>query len=134
MSESPKPSPLLVGIDRSIELIEAQVREMKQSNVPGAPQRSTAASTVDMTGGRSLEDLTVFLSRLKQIKEWFTQDQRLLPLVDEYIGQRVSSMEKRTNTVNTFVAVGTTIVGALLGWLVSALSSPANIWQSIFSH
>jgi hypothetical protein len=127
-------SPLLAGIDRTIALIEAQARELQQSSAPGA-QRGAGAGAVAVTpDGKSLEDLTVFLSRLKQIKEWFTQDTRLLPLVDEFIGQRVKGMEKRTNSVNTRIAIITTIVGAFLGWLVSALSSPSSIVNAIFSH
>jgi hypothetical protein len=125
-------SPLLAGIDRTIALIEAQARELQQSSAPGA-QRGVGAGAVAVTPeGKSLEDLTVFLSRLKQIKEWFTQDNRLLPLVDEYIGQRVQAMEKRTNSFNTRIAIVTTIAGAFLGWLISALSSPTSIWHSIF--
>ncbi len=132
-SQQDQSSPLLAGLDRTIALIEAQAREIQQAGAPGA-QRGGAGAVAVTPDGKSLEDLTIFLSRLKQIKEWFTQDTRLLPLVDEFIGQRVKAMEKRTNSVNTWIAVATTIVGAFLGWLVSALSSPATLWSSIFSH
>jgi hypothetical protein len=132
MSQPTPTSPLLAGIDRTIELIEAQARELKQSSAPGAQRSAAAAAMPTSTDGKSLEDLTVFLARLKQIKEWFTQDVRLLPIIDEYIGQRVQAMEKRTNAFNARVAVISTIAGAIVGWVISTLLPAINLWQKLF--
>ena len=132
MSQPTASSPLIAGIDRTIALIEAEARDLQKESAPSA-QRSAGAGAVTVTpDGKSLEDLTVFLARLKQIKEWFTQDTRLLPIVDEYISQRVQAMEKRTNSLNIRLGIITTIGGAILGWLVSALSSPNALWHSFF--
>jgi hypothetical protein len=126
-------SPLLAGIDRAIQEVEAEARALQQQAYGGGAQRGAAAAGQATDGqGRTLEDLTVFLSRLKQMKEWLEHDERLLPIVDEYIGQRVKAMEKRTNAVNVRLAVITTVAGALLGWLTALAQNPATIVHSLF--
>jgi hypothetical protein len=77
----------------------------------------------------------VLLARLKQIRDWFQQDQRLLPIVDEYIGKQVKASEHRTNAHNTQLAVITTIVGAVLGCLIPAVSStPLELLSKVTGH
>ena len=131
-------SPLLAGIERTIELVEAEAHALAQEQAPQAAQRSAAGAVggaaVDRDAqGHSLEDLTVFLSRLKQMKDWLQDDQRLLGVVDGYIGQRVTAMEKRSNAFNIQLAVITTVVGAALGWLLSAVSGPSQL-LSLLHH
>jgi hypothetical protein len=128
-------SPLLAGIERTIELVEAEARALAQEQAPQAAQRSAAGAVGGAADrdaqGHSLEDLTVFLSRLKQMKDWLQDDQRLLGVVDGYIGQRVTAMEKRSNAFNIQLAVITTLVGALLGWILSAVSGPSQLLSLI---
>src|SRR5215469_13850833 len=115
-------SRLLAGIDKAIAQLEAEAKEIQAATPYGSAERGAAAPAVAAVPGApapTLDDLALTLSRLKQIKDWFEHDQRLLPIVDSYIGQKVKASEKRTNTVNTWIAVATTVIGAILGWLVS---------------
>jgi hypothetical protein len=143
MAETTEQSPLLAGIDRTIEIIEQQVRARQEAErtapggvarggapapaAPPAPPVAGAPQTVDQA--HSLEDLTLFLSRLKQIRDWLQQDNRLLPVVDEFIGQKVSQSEKRANRLNLVLAGVTTVIGAVLGWLVALLGDPHALLQ-----
>lgn len=126
-------SPLIVGIDRSIELIEQQAHALQEGAPPAAQRGGAGAPAIQP--GQTLEDLTMLLARLKQIRDWFQQDQRLLPIVDEYIGKQVKASEQRTNAHNTRLAVITTLVGAILGWLISAVSStPVELLSRFTGH
>src|SRR5262249_8847786 len=141
MTEVETRSPFLAGIDRAIEQIEQQVREQQQAEqaAPGAsrggygapapapaappPGGGGAPAPQPINPAQSLEEMTVFLSRLKQIRDWMQQDNRLLPVVDEFIGQKVAASAKRSNQLNLTLAAVTTVVGAILGWLLSAVQS-----------
>jgi hypothetical protein len=141
MAATTATSPLLAGIDRAIELAEAEARAIQEGapagQMRGGGPAAAPAPAAEAAGAsaqaqtHTLEDLTVFIARLKQMKEWLQQDERLLPVVDSYIGQKVQAMEKRTNAANIQLAVITTIGGALLGWLISALQSPSAILHAI---
>jgi hypothetical protein len=67
------------------------------------------------------------IERLETIKQWLIEDHHLLALVDEAINQHVQRMEQRSQHFNLQVAVATTIGGALLGWLLAAISSPQDL-------
>jgi hypothetical protein len=139
---------LLAGLDEAIAAVEAEARTLQQQaarqgpsdgvrgRVPasgaiaaGAPAPAPAAESQ----GQTFEDMAVFLSRLKQMKEWLQEDDRMLTIVDNYIGQRVRAMEKRTNAVNLRLAVITTAAGAALGWLTSLAQTPAALLHA-FIH
>jgi hypothetical protein len=77
----------------------------------------------------SLDELTLFVSRLRQLRDWLQQDSRLLPVVDEFIGQQVAASEKRNTRRNLTITGVTTVVGAMLGWLLSSLATPTNFFQ-----
>jgi hypothetical protein len=55
----------------------------------------------------------------------------LLPVVDEFIGQQVAASEKRNTRRNVAIAAITTVVGAVLGWLLSSLTSPSDLLSGI---
>ena len=98
-------SRLLAGIDKAIAELEAQAKELQAATPYGSAQRGAAAPAVAAAPGApapSLDDLALTLSHLKQIKDWFEHDERLLPIVDSFIGQKVKASEKRTNTVNAW--------------------------------
>lgn len=134
-------SPLLAGIDKAIQEIEQQLQQQQEAAqqapgtvsrggggvAAGAPPLPGAPAPQPINAEQSIEDLSLFLSRLKQIRDWLQQDNRLLPVVDEFIGQKVSASTKRSNQFNLALAVVTTIIGAILGWLVSAFGSPTTI-------
>jgi hypothetical protein len=124
-------SGLLAGIDKAIAQLEAQAKELQAATPYGSAQRGAAAGAA--APAPSLDDMALTISRLKQIKDWFEHDERLLPVVDSFIGQKVKASEKRANAVNAWIAVATTIVGAILGWLVSSLQSPTAL-LSHFGH
>jgi hypothetical protein len=110
-------SGLLAGIDKAIAALEAQAKQMQAATPYGSAERGAAAPAA--AAAPSLDDMALTIAHLKQIKDYLTSDERLLPLVDSFIGQKVKASEKRTNTVNAWIAVVTTVVGAILGWLVS---------------
>lgn len=82
----------------------------------------------------SLDELTLFVSRLRQIRDWLQQDSRLLPVVDEFIGQQVAASEKRNTRRNLTIAGVTTVAGALLGWLLSSLATPSHLLGQFFGR
>ena len=112
-------------------------------SAPPAPPQAESAAPSGAFGGyaappppaaapappraRPLEDLDVFVSRLRQFKEWLQQDPRLLAVVDEYIGQRVQKMEARQTRQNVRLAIITTVAGAILGWLTSLAGTPTML-------
>ena len=112
-------SQLLAGIDKAIAQLEAQAKELQAATPYGSAQRGAAAPAATLAP--TLDDMALTISRLRQIKEYLTTDPHLLPLVDSFIGQKVKASEKRTNVLNVWIAVATTIVGAILGWLVSGV-------------
>jgi hypothetical protein len=147
MAQQTTTSPLLAGLDEAIAAVEAEARALQQQvarqgtseSVRGGPRPAPAPgawpvdkSAVTDSHGRTLEDLAVFLSRLNQMKEWLQHDDRLLPVLDQHIGQRVRAMEKRTNALNMRLAVITTVAGAVLGWLTSLAQSPASLLHAVF--
>lgn len=150
MAQTSTSSQLLSDIDRAIERVEAEARALQEkSPAPGAirggplpppaPAPAGAAfggasATVGVAAKPSLDDLTVFLSRLKQMKEWLQEDERLLPVVDGVIGQQVKAAEKRANALNVQIAVITTLIGALLGWLLSSVQGPSALLTHVFTH
>ncbi|HEX6818559.1 MAG TPA: hypothetical protein VF120_09310 [Ktedonobacterales bacterium] len=131
-------SPLLAGIDKAIQEIEQQLQQQQEAEqqAPDGALRGGAGSVSPpapqpINAQQSIEDLSLFLSRLRQIRDWLQQDSRLLPVVDEFIGQKVSASTKQSNRLNLALAVITTIVGAILGWLVSAFGSPTTLLNAL---
>jgi hypothetical protein len=130
MADVDTQSPLIAGIDKAIEEIEQRVRQQQESEqaAPGGVSRGGGAvgapAPAPISPQESIEDLSVFLSRLRQIRDWLQTDNRLLPVVDEFIGKKVAASEKRSNRNNLVLAGVTTVVGAVLGWLVSAFGTP----------
>lgn len=118
-------SGLLTGIDKAIAQLEAQAKELQAAAPYGSAQRGAAAPAA---AGPSLDDMALTISRLKRIRDDLQTDERLLPLVDSFIGQRVKASEKRTNAVNVWIAVATTVIGAILGWLVSGLLPQVHLF------
>jgi len=133
-------SPMLAGLDRLIAIVDEQEQTLRQIT-PDSGRRSIGRSATPRgsadTGGLTptrnaalgVEDLTVFLVRLRQMKEWLEKDQRLLTVVDDCINQRVRVMEHRTNTFNMQLALLGALLGSLFGWLISAAQSPTALLQ-----
>lgn len=146
MAQTKPSSQLVADIDRAIERVEAEARALAAQTpsdgaVRGAPAPAPAGAAIEGASGTvsvaakpTLDDLTVFLSRLKQMKEWLQEDERLLPVVDGVIGQQVKAAEKRANALNVQIAVITTFIGALLGWLLSSVQGPASLLSHVFTH
>lgn len=96
-----------------------------------ARQAAPVGSAQGALESASLDELTLFVSRLRQIRDWLQQDSRLLPVVDEFIGQQVAASEKRNTRRNLTIAGATTVAGALLGWLFSSLATPSNLLSQL---
>lgn len=132
-------SPTLGAIDRMLEIARQEAQSLASPAGPakGATEGGLPSGTRGATGAapasipadvaRKLEDLDLVTSRLRSIRDWLTQDPRLIPLVDDYIGQQVRAMEVRQSRQNVGLAVVTTLVGAALGWLVSLAGTPQTL-------
>jgi hypothetical protein len=98
---------------------------------PAPRQASPGGTAQGVLESASLDELTLFVSRLRQIRDWLQQDSRLLPVVDEFIGQQVAASEKRNTRRNVAIASKTTIIGAVLGWLLSSLATPSGLLSQV---
>jgi hypothetical protein len=125
-------SPMISGIDRTIKLLDEQAKMLRVQIPEGVITHSRSQSNGDDIASQ-LEELDLFIARLQQVKQVLQQDPRLLPLIDEYIGQQVKAMEKRQSAYNIRLTIIATLAGAILGWLVSALASPIVLWH-MFIH
>lgn len=119
------PSLLIAGIDRLIELTQEEAKGLEGQLPSGLRSGVRGAAALGIP--RPLDDLDLFVARLKQVKEWLQQDPRLLPVVDDYIGGQVRQMEQRQSRQNWLLAVGTTLVGAILGWAISPVGTPVTL-------
>jgi hypothetical protein len=128
---------MLAGLNQLLGTVEEQVTSLRTQGVDasrgGAAAVAPGPSATDGTPptAPSLEDLTVFMVRLKQMKDWLQQDPRLLDIVDDCIKQHVHGMELRVSRQNFRLAIVSTIGGAILGWLLSALQAPAGVLHLI---
>jgi hypothetical protein len=135
---------MMAGLDQILEVIEAQAQDERGRGIDGGERSAETPITVRAGHGvsptpassskASIEDLTLFMVRLRQMKAWLEQDGRLLAVVDDCIRQRVSAMERHTNRFNLTMAVLGTFAGAVLGWLLSAAQSPEMVLQTLFRH
>jgi hypothetical protein len=66
-------------------------------------------------------ELEVTIDHLTQIKEWLQRDQHLLTVIDDYVGKHVGAQTRALKRQNALLSVGMTLVGAILGWLLSIL-------------
>ena len=109
------------------------------SNAPTPPQSQPARQAAPVATAQgalesaNLDELKLFVSRLRQIRDWLQQDNRLLPVVDEFIGQQVAASEKRNTRRNVAIASITTVVGAILWWLLSSVATPSGLLGQVTS-
>lgn len=118
------------GILAAVELLLKQLHEERDAHLSPTPDTSPSPTksgqpTEDAT--RVIADLDRSIERLENIKMWLTEDRQLLAMVDGAIVQHVRQMERRTNRFNMQLTLGATIGGALLGWLLAAVSSPQDL-------
>jgi hypothetical protein len=126
-------SPMLTGIETLIGLVEKRARELEGQSVPLSKSAPEPTRDVPDAGtlATQMEDLDIFLRRLRQIHDWLKQDPRLLPVVDDAIGRRVRALEQRQTRQNVTLAAITTVTGAVLGWLISLLGTPVTAWHAL---
>lgn len=121
-------SQVFAGIDGAIQRTEEQLQQLRSQLPEGVEGGARGASTAEMV--HQIENMELLIARLRQVKDLLKQDTRLLPLVDGYIGQQVHAMEKRQARLNIVLAVVTTLVGVILGWLLSAVT-PVSVLLSL---
>jgi len=117
-------SKVFAAIDGAIRRIEERLQQLRSELPEGAEGGTRGASAAEMV--HQIENMELLIARLRQIKDLLKQDSRLLPLVDGYIGQQVHAMEQRQARFNVALAVLTTLIGVVLGWLLSAVT-PVSI-------
>jgi hypothetical protein len=122
---------VVAGINAAIEQVERHLNEWEA--ITPETSRGPHAGTPAPDAPYSLEDLEMLLVRLQQIKTWFQQDPRLLPIVDDHISAQVRKHAGIQARQNLILAASTTVVGAVLGWLLSSLV-PATALVQIIRH
>lgn len=122
-------SPMLNGLDRLIEEIQQEAQALRVAQFPVRQRRDQEEETEPP---HTLDDLDLFVARLCQVKEWLQQDPHLLQTVDIHMNQHIKAMERRQRVQDVWQSIITTLVGALLGWLSSALASPITLWHLLF--
>jgi len=127
----PPISPMIASIDKLIELTREQAKARCAAQHPGERRRQHEEEEAP-SFSHTLDDLDLFIGRLRQVKEWLIQDPQLLRLVDTHMNQHVLAMEKRQSIQNIWLSVITTLTGVILGWLASALASPITLWHLLF--
>jgi hypothetical protein len=127
----PPISPMIASLEKLIELTREQATTLREAHHLGRRRQEDDEEEAS-SPSHTLDDLELFIGRLRQIKEWLIQDPEMLRLVDTHLSQHVQGMEKRQTTQNIWLAVITTIAGAILGWLISALASPMTLWHLLF--
>ena len=120
-------SVVLTGITAAIAKVEQRISILTTSPTGGGAWRHCRSRY------NAVHDLQLFAQRLHEIQRLLEADPRLLPVIDESIGQQVRAMEQRQSRANTGLAAVTTVIGAILGWLLSAARSPQDI-LSLLHH
>ena len=127
----PPASPMIESLDKLIERTREQAQTIRAAQLPGR-RRQEPDEDETLLPSHTLDDLELFIGRLRQIKEWLMQDPEMLRLIDTHLSQHIQGMEKRQTIQNIWLTVITTLVGAILGWLTSALASPITLWHLLF--
>ncbi|HUY79978.1 MAG TPA: hypothetical protein VMV29_24630 [Ktedonobacterales bacterium] len=142
-SDDPDHSLLLTGLATLADVLQHEVDELRakgvgEANAVGHAQRRGEAALPQDDEDEQLRELQTFVYRIRQIYDWLKQDARLIPIVDDAIGKRVRELERkqeqviaRQNQQNYALAIVTTLVGAILGWLISLLGTPASLVHAI---
>jgi hypothetical protein len=125
-------SPLLTTIDAAIATLKQRIKSVEAEQLPAT--RSAGPGDIPPSDVLTLDDLELFLVRMQQIRDLLQADPRLVPVVDEHLGQQLRMIaaetehkqtirEKRSWQANVWLAIVTMIIGTVLGWLI-ALAFP----------
>jgi hypothetical protein len=122
---------MLAGIDHLIENLQQQSQILRATQLPHVRQEQEGTEDISKPV-HTLDEVHLFIGRLSQIQKWLMEDPHLLQIVDRHLSQHVKAMEKHQRTHELWFAIATTLAGAILGWLVSALASPVALWHLLF--
>ena len=133
---------LTTSLDAAIAAAEHE-HSVLEAATP-APLRQTRRGQEPDGAAWKLQELELLIVRLQQIKDILNTDPRLMPLIDDHIGAHVQAQtqhlraehaasEQHQWRANLWLSVATTLVGALIGWFFSALSSPNALFMH-FTH
>jgi hypothetical protein len=92
----------------------------RQATVP-----TIAESAKTPQGPDAVKVLDQRLSRLEQLRSWMGEDPELERLIDDTIGKRVRAAERRQQ----YLSVGFGVASLIAGWLLSAVSAPAVLFN-----
>jgi hypothetical protein len=129
-TETERQASVMIGaIDRLIDLTKEQIAELRAATdgLPATLKGAPGAPAPQLSRQDKLDELGRFLSRLTQVKDWLIEDPRMLPVVDAFIGDQVRQMAAKDRQWNVQFALVTMVVGALLGWLLSAVGTPGAV-------
>ena len=115
----------LESVEQALGNLAAEQRRQSDSQL-GPFRGDTASELTEPVAGAQLDELGDTIDHLTQIKQWLQSDQRLLTVIDDYVGKHVGAQTRALKRQNVVLSVGMTIVGAILGWLMSILV-PASL-------
>jgi hypothetical protein len=114
---------LLATIEAALARLTA---ERQRAEAEPGPFRDAASGPAPQKETAEVNSLGETIARLQQIKEWLESDERLLPVIDDYVGKHVGLQTRKLRRQNMVLTVGMTFAGAILGWLLSILL-PASL-------
>jgi hypothetical protein len=72
--------------------------------------------------------LDLLVGRLNQLRQWIRDDERIVEVIDSYLGEQIKEMRAHLARQNLRLALLFTMVsGAALGWIISLLGTPATV-------
>jgi hypothetical protein len=125
-----QPATVLVMLQQMIDETEQRITDL-HAQLGVSSETSRSEDVGEDSGQRRLDELEVFAVRLKQIYEWLKGDSQMITLVDRFLSDHFRQVEQRSMKRDYRVATVTTIIGAILGWLLSVLLPASLLITSI---
>jgi hypothetical protein len=115
-------------ITELIPLIEAKIAQIEAQDTTIVTKRGVP----DEPGDLELTNLESLLARLQQIKSWLENDTALKTALSLHLTNDNERNQRREAHREWAIAIITTLVGVILGWLSSIAAPPSTVWHAIF--
>ncbi len=116
---------LYLLITEMIPLIEAKITQLEQRQGAAGTRRGVPNNAGEM----DLDNLETLAVRLQRIKSWLENDPTLKTVLNQHLTTVNEQNQQREASRAWSIAIVTTIIGVVLGWLSSLLAAPATLWH-----
>lgn len=118
----------------SIIMLLNEIIAVEQQSDRGVTKEASSDQRANSMIDRSQVDASIARSieRLRVIRSWLIEDERLLALVDAAMGNYVLQAERRASRLNIILSICTTLGGVLLGWIASTIAPPPQLWYLVW--